>query len=128
MNAISRCYAAALALVWATTAIGAEEIIIERCAATVALDYFQRGAEAEANISVDTMDCGKASGSFVVQVTIKADDAEEPEKLTFDETWSREDEAAVTMKRKYAIGDGVQLLRIRIRKVACSCDEETRVD
>ena len=128
MNMISRCYVAGLALAWATTGVGAEEVVIQRCGASVALDYFQRGAEAEAQMSVDTLDCAAASGSFVVEVTIRADDADGPEKLAFEESWSRNAKKPVTMKRKYAIGDDVQLLRIRIRKVACSCDEETRVD
>jgi hypothetical protein len=128
MNVISRCYFAGLALACATTAVGAEEIVIQRCGASVALDYFQRGAEAEAEMSVDTLDCAAASGSFVVEVSIRADSADGPEKLVFDESWSREDKKPVIMKRKYAIGDAVQLLRIRIRKVACSCDEETRID
>lgn len=128
MNVISRCCIAGLALAWATTASAAEEIVTQRCGASVALDYFQRGAEAEAEMSVDTLDCAAASGSFVVEVTIRADDADGPEKLAFEESWSRDDNKPVSMKRKYAIGDDVQLLRIRIRKVACSCDEETRVD
>ncbi len=128
MNVISRCCLAGLALAWATTAGGAEEIVMQRCGASVALDYFQRGAEAEAEMTVDTLDCAAASGSFVMEVTIRADDADGPEKLTFEESWSRDDNKPVTLKRKYAIGDDVQLLRIRIRKVACSCDEETRVD
>jgi hypothetical protein len=128
MTVFKRCFVACLAFTWAMTATAAEEHTWQSCQATAALNYFQRGPEAEVEISVDTPQCARASGSFVVEIRIKADDAEEPEKLAFDESWSRDDGKAVTLKRKYAIGDNVQLLRIRLRKLSCSCDEETPVN
>jgi hypothetical protein len=77
---------------------------------------------------VENPNCAKSSGSFVVEVTIKADGENEPEKLRFEETWERDGAHPVVLQRRYAIGDGVQLMRIRIRRLTCSCDEETHVD
>ncbi len=128
MNMISRSCIACLALAWTMTAGAAEDFTSQSCRASAALDYFQRGAEAEAEITVDTPHCRGASGSFVVEVTIKADAADETEKLAFAETWKRDDDQAVVMQRRYSIGDNVQLLRIRLRKLTCSCNEETSVD
>ena len=116
------------ALSCTAAASGAEEYVSQSCRASASLDYFQRGAQAEAEVRVDNPHCAKSSGSFAVEVTIRADGANEPEKLRFDETWTRDDDQPVVLQRRYAIGDGVQLIRMRIRGLTCACDEETHVD
>ena len=110
------------------TAGADDEYKSQSCTASAALDYFQRDAEAAAEISVDTPHCARASGSLVVEVTIKADAADLPEKLAFAETWKRDDGQPVIMQRRYSIGTNVQLLRIRIRQLTCSCDEKAPID
>lgn len=128
MNRISPWYVACTALVWTAVAGGAEEHVSQSCRASASLDYFQRGAEAEAEITVDNPQCAKSSGSFVVEVTIRADGETESRKLKFEEAWARDDGQPVVLQRRYAIGDSVQLIRIRIRRLSCACDEETHVD
>lgn len=91
------------------------------CQATASLDYFQRGAEAQVETSIDTDDCGAAKGDYVVKLTIRADGDQESKVLTFDETWERSEDTPVETMRRYPIGDGVDLLRVKTRKLSCTC-------
>jgi len=93
------------------------------CASTASVDYFQRGAEAELEATIDNHDCAASSGEFVVEVTIRADGTDASEKLKFPETWSRDDDSSVIVKRRYPIGDDTDLLRVKVRKMRCTCDE-----
>ena len=91
------------------------------CQATASQDYFQRGAEAQVETTIDTDECDAAEGSYVIKITVRADGAEEPEVLEFPETWERSDDAPVEAIRRYPIGDDVDLLRVRTRKLSCTC-------
>ncbi len=124
MNSMIRWCLVWLALATSTAAVAAEEYVSQSCRATAALDYFQRGAEAEVEARIDNPHCAASSGEFVVEVTVKADGADAPEKLRFEETWSRADEQTVVFARRYPIGNNVDLLRIRIRKLTCACSDE----
>lgn len=92
-----------------------------QCASTASVDYFQRGAEAELEATIDNHDCAASSGEFVVEVTIRADGADDSEKLKFPETWSRDDDTPVVVNRRYPIGDDTDLLRVKVRKMRCTC-------
>lgn len=95
----------------------------EMCNATAELDYFQRGTEAQVDTSINTEDCGAANGKYVVKLTIRADN-NESQVLNFEESWERTDGAPVESVRRYPIGDDVDLLRARIRKLSCTCAEQ----
>ncbi len=99
------------------------ESTTSHCQATASLDYFQRGAEAQVETSIDTDECGPAQGSYVVKITVRGDGDEEARVLNFDETWERSDDAPVEAMRRYPIGDDVDLLRVRTRKLSCTCTE-----
>ena len=91
------------------------------CQATASQDYFQRGAEAQVETSIDTDECGPAAGSYVIKISVRADGEEEARVLEFPETWERSDDAPVEIVRRYPIGDDVDLLRVRTRKLSCNC-------
>lgn len=93
------------------------------CQATASLDYFQRGPEAQVETSIDTDDCAAAKGDYVVKLTIRADGDQESKVLTFDETWERSEDTPVETMRRYPIGDGVDLLRVKTRKLSCTCTD-----
>lgn len=93
------------------------------CQALASLEYFQRGAEAEVETSIHTDDCDAASGHYVLHVTVRGDDEMEPRILIFEETWERSDDTPVEKIRRYPIGDDVDLLRIKSRKLSCTCVE-----
>ena len=93
------------------------------CQATASLDYFQRGAEAQVETSIHTEDCAAAKGDYVVKLTVRADGDRESKVLSFDETWERSEDTPVETMRRYPIGDGVDLLRVKTRKLSCTCTD-----
>lgn len=105
------------------------QILVEskhrQCRALASLEYFQRGAEAEVETSIHTDECDAASGSYVLHITVRGDDDTEPRILRFEESWERSDDSPVETLRRYPIGDDVDLLRIKSRKLSCTCAETT---
>ena len=92
--------------------------------ATAATDYLQYGIEAQVDTSIDTEDCDAAKGNYVVILTIRSD-KEEPQVLSFEESWERTDDAPVESIRRYPIGDDVDLVRVKIRKLSCTCTDQS---
>ena len=89
------------------------------------LEYFQRGADADVETTIENYDCAASMRPYVIEAMIRADDADGPEKLTFPESWSRDDDQPVVISKRYPIGDNVDLLRVKIRKLRCKCAEES---
>jgi hypothetical protein len=116
-----RWFLAGTLLAMQGSATAGEELVFGGCEASASMEYFQRGAEADVKAKVDNADCAASSGSFVVEVTIRADGETESVKLRFEEEWHRDDDAPVDVERRYPIGDDVDLLRVRIRKLSCDC-------
>lgn len=96
------------------------------CEAKLALEYLQKGDQAEVGIEINNDECAASYGDFTIYVRYRHDNGE---MFTdeFPETWSREDDQPVKMSRLYPIGDDVDLIRVRSRGLNCSCgvDDET---
>ncbi len=105
------------------TATG-EELTFGSCQASISFTYLQRAAEADVKATVENEDCAASSGSYVVQLTIKADGAMETEKLRFEESWQRDNDRPVVVEKRYPIGGNVDLVRVRIRKLTCRCADD----
>ena len=95
------------------------------CQATAAVDYFQRGVEAQVDTSINTEDCDAAKGNYVVKLTIRTDKDKEAQVLNFEESWERTDDAPVESMRRYPIGNDVDLVRVKIRKLSCTCTDQS---
>lgn len=95
------------------------------CSAIASLDYLQRGAEAEVATRIHTDDCPAASGNYVLKISVRGDADKEPRTLSFEESWERSDDTPVETLRLYPIGDDVDLLRIKARKLSCECADST---
>ncbi len=91
------------------------------CQAIASLDYLQRGAEAEVVTNIHTDDCAAAGGNYTLTISVRGDFDKEPRTLSFEEAWERSDNAPVETLRLYPIGDDVDLLRIKARKLSCQC-------
>ncbi len=115
----------AVALLVASTVVAAaeEETSGDYCVLSASVEYTQRGPEADVSMTIAVQSCTVATGSHVIEATIHADGADGPEKLAFPETWSRDRDGPLVIERRYPIGDDVDLLRIRIRKLKCTCGE-----
>ncbi len=118
----NRWILALASMVFASATAADEGERAKSCSVTASLDYFQRGAEAEVETTIENDDCGASRGSYVIEAAIRADGAQGPEKLTFPETWERNDDQAVIITKRYPIGNDVDLLRVKIRKLKCTCD------
>jgi len=94
------------------------------CEATAVLEYFQRGGEAEVEATIENPDCAASSGEFTIETTVRADGQMDSDKLSFSETWSRDDEDPVVITKRYPIGDNVDLMRVKVRKLHCECSKE----
>ena len=93
------------------------------CEAKLALEYLQKGSQAEVGIEINNDECAASYGDFTIHVRYRHDNGE---MFTdeFPETWSREDDQPVKMSRLYPIGDNVDLIRVRSRGLNCSCGVE----
>lgn len=98
--------------------------VSSKCVATATLDYFQRGDEAQVETSIDTEDCSAASGSYIVKLTIRSDTDGKQTVLDVEESWERTEVAPVESMRRYLIGDGMELRKVRVRKLSCTCAED----
>jgi hypothetical protein len=94
------------------------------CEASALLEYFQRGAEAEVETTIENSGCTASSGEFTIETTVRADGQTDSDKLSFPETWSRDNNESVVITKRYPIGDDVDLLRVKVRKLRCECSEE----
>ena len=94
------------------------------CEASALLEYFQRGAEAEVETTIENPDCATSSGEYAIEATVRTDGQTDSEKLSFPETWSRDNNESVVITKRYPIGDDVDLLRVKVRKLRCECSEE----
>ena len=58
---------------------------------------------------------------YSLRITVRGDCDTEPRTLSFEESWERSDDVPVETLRLYPIGDNVDLLRIKARKLSCEC-------
>ena len=90
------------------------------CEANLSLEYWQKGDQAEVDMVLNNTECPASSGEFTIQVRYRAEDGE----LVTDEypeRWSRDDDQPLEMSRLYSIGDNVDLVRVRSRRLSCTC-------
>jgi hypothetical protein len=92
------------------------------CAATIRLEYEQRNTAARASGTIDNTQCAASRGDYTLVVTVR-DANGELTSLEFKEPWQRGDDQPFEFVRDYAIGDNVDLVRVRARGLHCTCDE-----
>jgi hypothetical protein len=92
------------------------------CKAQVWTEYLQKNTVAAVNGGIINEDCGPSSGEFAVSVRFK-DENGEVHNLEFVEQWQREDDQEILFDNEYFMGENVDLIRARARKVVCVCTE-----
>jgi hypothetical protein len=91
-----------------------------QCSASTTTASEQRNTIARINTTLEIRDCTAASGTFTVALSIK-DDSGAQTPLEFTETWQRSDEADVRFTADYPIGENVELVNARLRRLTCTC-------
>lgn len=92
------------------------------CAATLGLEYYQKGAEAHVKSTLRNDDCAASSGTYILRIRYRTD-ADETDQVVFEESWSRDDDADVIIEKDYFVGDNLDITRVSTRKLTCTCEE-----
>ena len=90
------------------------------CAARVEISYSQRNTIAETEGTIHTADCAAASGVYTIAARYR-DENGEIHSVETEETWARTDDQPVHFSARLTIGDNVDLVRVRARKIRCEC-------
>ena len=93
----------------------------QTCAAQIYFTYLQKNTVAVVDSTIDNTECDASSGDYMVLVRFR-DENNEIQSLEYAETWSRDDDKAVESRNEYLIGDNVDLVTVRSRKLRCVCD------
>ena len=92
----------------------------QRCSASLEFEYLQSNTVAVVHSILNVPDCGAASGEYTVLVRFR-DDNNDLHSLEYPETWQRDDNQAITASAEYVIGEDVDLVTVRSRKLRCLC-------
>ena len=93
----------------------------QKCESSIFFEYFQKNTVAVVNSTLSNRDCGASSGGYTVLVRFR-DANNETQSLEYPETWQRADDQDIESRKEYFIGDNVDLVTIRSRKLRCICD------
>ena len=93
----------------------------QKCEASMFFEYFQKNTVAVVNSTLGNPDCGASSGEYTLLVRFR-DANNEAQSLEYAETWQRSDDQDIESRKEYFIGDNVDLVTVRSRKLRCICD------
>jgi hypothetical protein len=94
----------------------------QKCEARVSLTYFQKNTVAVVESALNDSDCGASGGEYMVLVRF-GDENNELQSLEYPETWHRDDDQEIKSVKEYLIGDNVDLVSVRPRRLRCVCDK-----
>lgn len=98
-----------------------------RCKAQLNLTYIQQNTVAQVDSKLTNTDCAASGGDYAIHVRFR-DENNELQSLEYPEIWRREDDRSIEQRKEYFIGENVDLVSVRSRKLQCICDaagEET---
>ncbi len=92
------------------------------CAATLGLEYYQKGPHAHVKSTLKNEQCAASSGSYVLRVRYIPDEGEMGD-VEFEETWARDDDADVVTEKDYYVGNDLEIRRVTSARLKCECTE-----
>ncbi len=92
------------------------------CTARLSMEYIQHNTMASVAGTIENGDCGASSGVYTLSVRYR-DENGETQNVEHLEQWQREDDQAYAFEHEYPIGEDVDLIRVRARKIQCICAE-----
>jgi hypothetical protein len=93
----------------------------QKCEASMFFEYFQKNTVAVVNSTLSNPDCGASSGGYTLLVRYR-DANNEMQSQEYPETWQRGDDQDIESRKEYFMGDNVDLVTVRSRKLRCICD------
>ena len=98
-----------------------------RCQAQLQISYLQQNNVASVESTLNNEDCGASSGSYTVSVRIR-DENDELDNIEYEETWQRDDNQPILMKKEYFAGENVDIVRVNTKRLRCTCTDEIPQD
>ena len=92
------------------------------CQAQISIEYTQRNTMAGVKGQIVNDECGPSGGTYNLSVRYK-DEAGEIRNDEYEESWQRDHDEDIDIEASYPIGDNVDLIRVRARKIVCICAE-----
>jgi hypothetical protein len=92
------------------------------CNSEVNVSYEQRNTIARVEGIVGSSSCPASSGEYTLAVGFR-NESNESGLLEFVETWQRGDDEPLNFVNNYEIGENVDLTRIRVQNLRCTCTE-----
>ena len=92
------------------------------CQAQISIEYTQRNTTAGVKGQIVNEQCGPSGGTYNLSVRYK-DEAGEIRNDEYEESWQRDHDQDIDIEASYPIGDNVDLIRVRARKIVCICAE-----
>lgn len=92
------------------------------CKASIWVEFNQYDTIAAYNGEISNEDCGASGGSYTISVRYR-DESGEVHNIDSEHTWHRDNEQKVVIEGEQSIGENVDLIRVRARKIQCVCDE-----
>jgi hypothetical protein len=97
------------------------------CAATLSLEYYQKGTDAHVISTLRNTQCAASYGTYTIRIKFRPDEGE-PGEVQFEETWSRDDDADIVTEKDYYVGDALEVRRVSSSKLKCTCATSDEAD
>ena len=91
-----------------------------RCKASLELAYQQKDTLAVVDATLNNADCAASSGEYTVLIRYR-DQNSEQQSIEVPVTWERDDDQTIVTRAEYVIGENVDLVNVRPRRVRCLC-------
>ena len=91
-----------------------------QCEVEIDLEYFQRDTTARIYGMIESETCAASNGRYQIEIRVK-DENGETRTLDFSESWQRDDDQPVVFTADYPIGENVEVINLRSRRILCMC-------
>jgi hypothetical protein len=96
--------------------------LVPQCQASTQIGYTPRDAAVHLDGSIVVKSCPAGStGAYTIVLSVKKESGETT--LEFTEGWQRTDRPNVRFTSDYPIGEGAELVDVRLRDLTCTCNE-----
>ena len=92
------------------------------CKSSTSIEYQQRNDVAHITGEIRVDGCTMAAGEYTIIIRTR-DENGETHNTEFGETWIRSDDQPIMFAKDYPIGDNVDLVRARVRRSSCICND-----
>lgn len=92
------------------------------CRSAVNITSEQRNTLARIKGTVESSSCPASHGEYTFVIAIR-DENNERSTIEVSETWQRSDDAPISFVKEYPIPENVDLTRVSLRGLRCTCDE-----